>query len=292
MLRRLSYIFLVLVVLSLAFYACLVWNNNRQVEPPSTAEIERALTASIDWLEQNEEDILNQNIPVLWWMIRQSAILTEDPRLKTLFAKYESRYLHRRQGNLWRPLFLDNVWVPVRYADLSRYPYYNKHFIYAMTCDDELGRSPDIAVQNEPDFCDARFLSPACVTHQLMGIRIMQRKGCGDQAELERTVRVLQERIKNQLTWDPRVVDVYLQRVLMLIESGADKTVKPKWLHNILDAQSDKGGWGDFDPLAPLSGGYSFGFSAHGFGIRKPIDSFHTTAQGVLIMSLIVSSEG
>jgi len=287
MLRKLIYLFLPLLAVGAIFYANLVWDNNRQVEPLSRAEINRSLASSIEWLEENEEEILNENNPMLWWMIGQSATLTKDRRLQVLFSKYESRYLNRRQNNLWLPLFVDNVWVPVRYEDIALYPYYNKYFIYAMTCDDELGRQPVIAAQNEPDFCEAYPLRPACVTHQLMGIRIMQRKNCGDQEKLESVVKVLQEKIGRQLTWDTRVVDVYLQRVLMLIESGAGDRVKPVWLRHVLDAQTEVGGWDGFEPIFLLPGGYSFGFSGRGIDVQKSMDNFHATAQGVFIMSLL-----
>ena len=290
MLRKLIYLFLPLLAVGAIFYANLVWDNNRQVEPLSRAEINRSLASGIEWLEENEEEILNENNPVLWWMIGQSATLTKDRRLQVLFSKYESRYLKRRQNNLWLPLFVDNVWVPVRYEDLASYPYYNKHFIYAMTCDPDLARHTDIAEQNKPGFCDARFMKPACVTHQLMGIRIMQRKGCGNKDRLEGVVKVLQEKIERQLLWDPRVVDVYLQRVLMLVESGAGDRVKSAWLRNILDAQSTDGGWSGFEPLVPVTGGKSIGFSARGIEYQLPEATFHTTSQGIYIMSMMLSA--
>jgi hypothetical protein len=292
MTRWLAYLFSLVFIFCTGFYVYLLWENNRQIEPPTLSEIQGSLNDSIKWLVQHEEDILDDNNSMLWWMLQQSAAITGAPRLQKLFDKYEARYLKNSQGNLWRPLFVDNTWVPVRYEDISSMPYYNKHFIYAMTCDEDLGRHPEIAAQNDADFCDAHPLRPACATHQLMGIRIMQRKGCGDQEQLANTVKLLQERIERQLTFDPRVVDVYLQRVLMLVESGAIELVKPIWLRHVLDAQSDDGGWGNFEVLLPFPNGYSVGFSGHGLGFKRPKNGFHTTAQGVFIMSLVYAITG
>ena len=286
MLRWLAYLFSLIFTLCVVFYVYLLWENNQHTDLPSLSEIQGSLDDGINWLVRYEEEILDENNPILWWMLQQSAVLTGDSRLQDLFTKYKARYLKHSQGNLWRPLFVDNTWVPVRYEDISSLPYYNKHFVYAMTCDDELGQHPDISAQNNPDYCNTHPLRPACVTHQLMGLRIMQRKGCGDQHKLADTVKLLQARIKRQLTYDPRVVDVYLQRVLMLIESGAIEHVKPVWLRRVLGAQSDDGGWDGFEVLLSFPGGYSFGFSEHGVGFIKPRDSFHTTIQGVYIMSL------
>ncbi len=291
MLKKTTQIVVLLTVLVGVFYGYLLWNNNRQVEAPSLSEIQAALASATGWMKRHEEKILNDNNPMLWWMVQQSAVLTGDPDLRALFAKYKARYLENRRDNMWRPLFAKHAWVPVRYEDIAHLPYYNKHFIFALSCDDELGKRPEIAAQNAPDFCDAHPLRPACVTHQLMGIRIMQRKACGDQGQLATVVAALQDRIVRQLTWDPRVVDVYLQRVLMLLESGAAERVKPIWLRHVLEAQSDDGGWGPFEPLIGLPGGPSFGFSAHGFSIRESRDTFHTTAQGLFIMSLLANAE-
>lgn len=72
----------------------------------------------------------------------------------------------------------------------------------------------------------------------------MQRNGCGDAAGLQQLPGFLQDRIEREVTWDSRVTDAYLQRVLMLLESGAADRVEPVWVARILDAQNADGGWG------------------------------------------------
>ena len=285
--KKLFYLILFILLVSIIVYAGLLWNNNRDVAPVNEAEIQRSLNAGINWLLEHKAKILKTPNPMLWWMVQQSASASGDPRLQKLFASYETVYLKNRGNNIWRPLFYKNSWSPVRYESIRQFPYYNKHFLYALNCDRDLEKYPEISVQNEADFCDSHPLRPACVTHQLMGIRMLQRKKCGVPDDLDETVSILQQKIKSQLFYDPRVVDVYLQRVLMLIESGAADAVKPVWLRQVLQAQSEAGGWSNFEPLLPLPAGRSLGLSQRGISIQKQRDTFHATAQGVMIMSLL-----
>ncbi len=277
-------VLLVIVVV----YAGLVWNNNRNAEAISKAEIQESFESGVNWLLEHKEKILKISNPMLWWMVQQSATISGDPRLKKLFSRYEVAHLKSR-SNIWRPLFYENAWSPIRYETIRDYPYYNKHFLYALNCDKDLEQHSEIRMQNEADFCNRHPLRPACVTHQLMGIRMLQRKNCGDPDKLKNTVLVLQNRITKQLFYDPRVVDVYLQRVLMLIETGAGERVKPVWLREVINAQSEAGGWSGFEPLLPLPGdALALGFSARGISVQNRRDTFHATAQGVMIMSLLL----
>jgi hypothetical protein len=229
-------------------------------------------------------------------MIQQAAELTGDERLKSLFAAYNHRNLEDRSNKVWRvwrPLFYPGTRVPVRFEDITYLPYYDWYFIYASLCDKELGNVPEIAAQNNPEFCDKHLMSSECVTRQLMGIRLLQRSDCGDAKQLGDTVRQLQERIRRQLVLDPRVIDVYMQRVLMLVESGAKELVKPIWIRHLVNAQRIDGGWASFDPLIPLTGDHYFGYGAKFFTVKKsPRSDFHMTAQGVLLFSMLNNSKG
>jgi hypothetical protein len=72
-----------------------------------------------------------------------SGRVTNDQRLRSLFAAYELHYL-KDHRNIWRPLFYPGTWVLVRFEDIASRPYYNLHFIYAILCDRELGTVPEI----------------------------------------------------------------------------------------------------------------------------------------------------
>ena len=278
-----------ITVLIVLLYSYLVWKNNASVTALERTEIEATLENSIQWLEKNRDSVLDIGNPMLWYMVQQAADISGDQRLQRLFANYEQHHLQNRSANLWRPLFYPGSWIGVRFEDISGFPYYNWHFIYASLCDRDLEKVPEIAIQNNPDFCDRHPLRPACVTHQLMGIRLLQRSECGNPAQLDNTVGQLQQRIHRQLLLDPRVVDVYMQRVLMLVESGGGDLIKSIWIRNLVDAQQSDGGWSSFDPLVPLGGDRYFGFGPRIFAVKTPHSDFHMTAQGVLLFSLLTS---
>jgi len=268
----------------------LIWNNNRSVAPPDQDQLNTTLENSIRWLTDHRAKILDTSNQILWRMVQQAGDVTGDTRLKSLFADYEQRYINKRPNNIWRPLFYPKSWVPVRFEEIADFPYYNWHFLYAITCDRDLGKVPEIAAQNDPAFCDQYQyrLRPACVTHQMIGLLLLKRSQCGDQVQLDSSIETLQQRIRTQLTWDPRVVDVYMQRVLMLVKSGAGDTVKPVWLQQLIDAQQPDGGWASFMPLIPVGGGRSIGISRL-LSIGAPRSDFHITAQGVLLFALLAN---
>ena len=171
---------------------------------------------------------------------------------------------------------------------LFHLPDYNLYFIYGLTCDAGLAQLDIIQRQKNANFCpETHPISPACVTHQLMGLRFRQDKTCGDKAAMADQVKQLQTMIIKQLTWDPRLIDVYLQRVLMLVDTGAVQAVKHQWVKNILDAQSSDGGWGDFQSILALSDKRHIGFYSRGIKLGALKDTLHATAQGLLLMSLL-----
>ena len=290
--RTLLRVILILLLCVGSWYGYLVWQNNRNISEATDEDLAMALEKAIGWLETNRARILDDANTMLWWMVQQSASLTGNSRLDQLFSSYEQKYL-RAANNPWKPLFNPNSWVPIRYGDIKQLPDYNQHYLYAITCDAELGEVSGIRVQFDPGFCAEHHpVSPACVTHQLIGMRLMQARDCGDRQEVQRTIAVLQGKVRRQLTWDTRVVDVYLQRVWVLIESGAADKVKPVWVRRVLEAQLPDGGWADAEPLINLPGDAQFGFTRTGVGIFSEQDSvFHATAQGVFLLGLLMRSQ-
>lgn len=271
-------------------YAVLAYLNNREASWPEHARIQASFTAAVGWIDAHQEDIIRDNNPVLWWMIQRSAALTGNSTLQSAFVRYQQKYLETAR-TLWLPLFFPGRWVPFRNEDIAHFDDYQKFFVYAISCDPDLEQQVVITAQLDPTFCDSQPLRPACATHQLMAFRFMQQNRCGATQSTQSAVADLQARIVKQLTWDPRVVDVYLQRVLMLTESGAVTGVKPVWLQQVLDAQLPDGGWGGLDPYLQLPSGSSLGFGGRGFAIAAPISDFHATAQGILLMSLLLNAE-
>jgi hypothetical protein len=155
----------------------------------------------------------------------------------------------------------------------------------------DLGADPVVLEQFSSSYCDRHVFSPACATHQLMGLRFAQRSQCTAPSDLNETIQDLQRKIRNQAQYDFRNVDVSLQRVLVLVESGAMPLIQPVWLNRILAAQRGDGGWSGFEELSPPVGGLALGFGPRGIGLGRSESNFHATAQGVLLMALLASDE-
>lgn len=273
-------------------YGGLYYRNNRVVDPPRSGPVAGSLERAIGWVEANRAALLENPHAILWWMIGRAAEITHDARLVAAFDAYKTRYVANRRDNVWAPLVSPGSWVPVNDSYLNGLDYYQQFFLYAITCDAELGSIPAIRAQTDPAFCDRYPWKPACVTHQLMGQYFMQRSGCGDQGELQASMVQLQQRIRSQLAWDPRVVDVYLQRVLMLAETGAFSLIEPVWIQRILDVQRSDGGWSNVDPLFRVGGGRWFVLGERGIGFSNADSTLHATAQGLLLMALLDTRAG
>ena len=287
--KALKTLSLFLLIAVIAGYAMLAFRNNQSAPMPDRARIQASYNAAVAWVTSRETALLNDSNPALWWMLQRSAALTGDPSLKALFERYRQKYLQSGR-NIWEPLFFPGRWIPFKNEDIANFSDYQQHFIYAISCDSELAQTAIIQAQLKADYCDSYPWRPACVTHQLMGLRFMQISHCGDASSTQAAISDLQTRIVRQLTWDPRVVDIYMQRVLMLAESGKLNAIKPIWIERLLAAQHKDGGWSGVQPLFTLPMGASLGFSARGFTLEEPVPDFHITAQGLLLMSLLLDA--
>ncbi len=268
---------------------CFFYNNNRTVPKPSQEEFKSSLEKSIQWIVANKAQILTKKNSVLWWMLGESAKLTGDQRLQQIVDTYIEEL---PVSSPWQYFFNPNSLAPLRDEMLTQLPDYNILFLYGLSCDKGLAQLEITQKQLKANFCNEYHpISPACVTHQLMGVRFMQRRDCGDQGKNEILMSQLQEQIENQLIWDPRILDVYIQRVLMLVESGVPQRIKPIWLRNVIDAQNKDGGWDGFHPLIPLGEKRSFGLGKKFFTIARPKSTLHATAQGVFLMSILTSQK-
>ncbi|WP_101760208.1 hypothetical protein [Oceanicoccus sp. KOV_DT_Chl] len=278
-----------ILALPVLIYTALFIENNRDVDPVEQHIIASSLEKATHWAVTNRDSLLTQNNAMLWWMIKRSAELSNDYRLQRLYNDYRKRYIDGNLASPWRPLFGLYSGRSNLAQRLEGFPDYNLYFIYGLTCDQGLQAQALVQAQMEDGFCsDHHPISPACVTHQLMGLQFRQQNACGDEAEMKRQVEVLQSMIVKQLTWDPRVVDVYLQRVLMLVDTGAVADVNPIWLRRIINQQLAGGGWSPFQPLLAMTGEKYFGFTGKSLAITKPKPSFHATAQGILLMTLLL----
>ena len=274
-----------LIIIAILF----ILNNNYGDTRYSIEDLKLARQASANWLLTNRDIILQEHNAILWWMLKQGSQQPHDDKVLNLFNEYKKVNFDFYSRSPWSYLILDvrpQIDVNALLNEEKRDD--NLLFIYGMTCHSLLGQEPAIKRQLDQRFCaNQQPVLPACTTHQLLGIQFMQENNCGDKEQNAMVSEILLKTIKTQLTLDFRVVDVYLQRNLMLAKSGKFESIRKRWIKRILNAQLRDGGWQDFQPLIPVNNTQYFGFR---FAIRENRSSFHATAQGYWLMSMLIAA--
>mgnify|MGYP000462788749 CR=1 FL=1 len=284
MIRKAVRFFGMLAVFVTLSYLFLFYTNNRAVSAPDSKTIAAGREKAIQWLVNNQSDVLAEVSPMLWWILSETERRYPDPRLTSLLQRYFQRYPTIRSG-LWGPLFGERQMADIKVGWIADLPYYNQHFIYALHCAEGLARESEIIMrQNSASYCyhPIVFFRPACTTHQLIGLHFLRQREC---TNVDTVVPRLQQDIVRQLTWDPRVVDIYLQRVMALRLTGAVNEIKPVWIRRILEHQRSDGGWANFVPLIPLGTEVAIGFSPKLISIGSATSSFHATVQGLYLLA-------
>ncbi len=289
MINILKRIFFRLILILLFLYLTLFIHNNYWSENYSQTDIENAYSNSITWLITNEEKIFKEKNSMLWWLLIQSLELENEPRLKKLVDNYLNENYLFYVNTPWHSLLYDGSSKIDSLSLLaSKIPEYSKYFVYGYTCDVELKNSETIRKQNNLNYCFINYpTSPTCFTHQLMAFRFMQRANCKTDIKLETHIEKIANWISYQLTFDVRVVDVYIQRVMMLIDSGNSSKLRKRWVKRILIEQLNDGGWSGFQPLLSIGNNKFIGFGSRGLAMKSNNSNFHATAQGLYLLSML-----
>jgi len=286
--KFLGFNLLLLLIIS-GLFAWQVVQNNGIAEPLEREDIKPHFDRVTQWLDRNYAAFEQIDNPILWWMIGQAADKTADATLSRVYNTYVSDHVDTRAPGLWTPMFHE-LYRP-RVPDmlmLDSLRAYQQFLIYSLSCDSDLEIEPVIQAQMRPDFCAMHYLHPRCVTHQLLGLRFMQRYECGSDELVADTIADLQATVRSELFWDFRVGDAYIQRVTMLVDSGAFDWVKPVWVRRILDAQNSDGSWDDLYPLMQLPDGRYLGLSSTMPEIGDHSPDFHTTAQAIWLLGMLL----
>lgn len=288
MIRKLTLLFVSFIVLMLLIVAFNLYLNNKDAQWPDNQQIDSALIKSIEWLKTNQSTIESIHSPGPWWILKEASDITDKPELIEIFSHYKTNYLDRRPPNIWTPYF-QPTFKPrapdiLEILDLEKYQIF---FIYALTCGTDLASEPLVQQQGKADFCSPYFLHPRCVTHQQMGVRLLQRSNCGDQEKLASLSSELVNIIHFEITWDFRVGDAYIQRNLMLAEAGRMDLIKAVWIQRILEAQNPDGGWDDIHPIISFRDNNIFGLSSKLPTFKNSKSNFHATSQAIWLLSLL-----
>jgi hypothetical protein len=267
------------------------YDNSRTVAFPSDAELSAHLARASSWVLQRRDQVLRENNPMLWLFLREAAKISADQPLLELTQAYQSKYA---DDPLWHFIFDSSDRGQIAGKDIylpDTIPDYNHLFIYGATCNISLRTDPAVVALLEPSVCGstvAGLRSPWCRTHQLMGLRFIQRNHCEAEDTTARTVASVQAAILHELKWDFRVEDAYIQKVMMLVESGRRQDVKAIWLQKILEAQRADGGWDGVDVLARLPADRQISWAAHLYPTVTPRtpSNLHATAQAIYLLAL------
>ena len=261
-----------------------VYNNNVETTAPSNQEFQHSLSSAVSWLENNREKITKDHNSALWWMLKEASEISDNKQLKEFYLDYKQSFLDLIPRNIWSPYFYDNYTPTIEHiTDLYPLHEYQLFFIYSLSCSAAMENESVIKKQLKTDFCSNHFLHPRCVTHQQMAVHFLNKKQCGDYSDLSNS---LLDIINQEITYDFRVTDSYLQRALML--SDGNRALKPIWISKILERQQDDGGWSDFYPLISI-GDTQFGTTSIRLAVGPIKSDFHATAQGIWLLALLIN---
>ena len=291
MIKKLLITGLFFLIIGIAYYVYEYSENNKVADWPATSEIQQTFNRSIGWLVANNSKNINNHNSALWWMLKETADINDNKKLTDIYQQYKTQYLDASRPNIWTPYFRKYYRPDVPdITAFSSYAPYQLFFVYALSCNKELAQEAIIQKQHEANFCGLHYLSPRCVPHQLMSVRLMQERYCGNDKQLAALSQSLQKIIIDELTYDFRVTDSYLQRVLALAEAGNYDAIKPVWLQRIIDAQNEDGGWDDMHPVIQL-GDAALGWTSILPGYASNESNFHATAQAIWLMALLLQCE-
>jgi len=276
------------VGMSLLLASLLLYQNNRSVPLPDRTDLTNAYNKSVAWVIENQVELLQDDNSVLWKFLYESARITKDPELTKLAQTYIKERIHPRSVKQY--YFDPYAAIRIDPASLEHFPDYNLFMLYGLSCSPTLESLPLIQKQFSDDFCFWNPIASPCTTHQLIAVKFIQKRQCDTLAAANELEVALLKDITRQLTIDPRMGDVYIQRAMMLMVSGAYDNIKPVWIRKIVDHQLADGSWTNFDPLFSVGNDLFFGFSYWLLDIREPKANFHTTAQAVYLMALLIDS--
>lgn len=281
---------LALAAVTVLSYGIMVYKHNREAPRPEQQQLKLAYQNAVSWLEATQDEHLRNYNSILWSFLEEAAQVNNDFRLARIVSKYKGQSVARQA---WTYNFFDHT-RPIAAAEVaalmrSDLPNYNKHFLYALSCDRAAASSQVIQKQMQKNFCYSSPPHSSCTTHQLMALEMMLDRRCGDTAAILPVVEHLHHLITLQLNYDPRLGDVYIQRLMMLAKTGKIATLKPVWIQQMLDTQLDSGAWEQFDPIFSLGDGYRFGFTYKFLGVRRPEPNLHVSAQAILLLAILLN---
>ena len=287
-----------LLIIAVTWLSYCGYTNTREVPRPTALEFREHFERATGWVFAHSIQVSKENNAMLWLFLWKAARLTHDQRLLDMASEYQAHYTH---GTVSQFLFDPTGSGSLAHQRIALGPDwddYQRLFVYGSTCNESVRADPGVQALLSPSGCDPNLMwlrSPWCHTHQLMGLLIVQKNHCEPGVETDQTVKAVQNAILAELRTDFRVEDAYLQKVMMLVESGRRQDIKPIWVRRILDAQRPDGGWDGADIEARLPGGKVLEWEGGRLypQIKSPPPSnLQATAQGIYLLAMLLNERG
>lgn len=280
--------------------------GNRDIEPPSLTVRQQSFDRAIEWFKTHEGTVFSQGNAALWWMVQTAADRTGNAYLNNLVRRSTLHfYGEADQAAPWRRMVYPDEPSGLQGVNVNELDGYQRFFLHAVTCQPVSLPSGDTTQYLKQNMCRPQWSQvwindPVCSTHQLMGLRLIERARCQASPHEPQLKAELLTDIHQQMRWDVVMKDAYIQRVLMLYWAGSPDLVKPVWLNRVFAAQQLDGGWNGAKQIPELPawgqpGAFKTRLAAWFPWLASqktyPMSDFHATAQGLLLAALSLGDQ-
>jgi hypothetical protein len=208
----------------------------------SSDQFDRRLDDAIDrateWIRTNKREIASTKNVAMFMFLQDSHEIHPEPLLAELVENYLAGQI---TPECWRRV-LDRD-HPVDDAALNRTiadeMMDNRWMLYAIAPQKGRLDAEDLEGLFDPDRWSGRHL-----THQVMAL-IRLREDKASTAQCEQTIEKLCRRIASQLRLDIAVVDLYIQKIAVVLDAGHAELIGRRWVERVIENQAPDGGWND-----------------------------------------------
>ena len=239
--RRVLKVVLWAIVLSTAGVAGGMYGFNN-VALMSGDQFDRRLDDAIDqatgWIRAHRWEIASSKNVAMFMFMKDCHEIHPDPLLATLVDGYLAG---RITPDCWRRV-LDRD-HPVDRTGLNRSiraeTIDNRWMLYAVAPD-----RAELDAEDLEGLFDAGRWKGRQLTHQVLALVRLQAGGEAS-ARCEETIARLCARIAGQLRLDIAVVDIYIQKIAVVLDAGHGEMIDQRWVERVIDNQAPDGGWND-----------------------------------------------
>ncbi len=132
--KVIGYSILLLVALLTSGYLYLVYTNSIESTKSSAEDIQLSLDRSINWVLQNQDEIVQIHNPALWWFLNESALLTKNIELAKLVKQYRTTVI--APTSMWQGYFKENssiAYIPNMFDGLAKYQQFRDCKLFCVT---------------------------------------------------------------------------------------------------------------------------------------------------------------